>query len=175
MEGTAGRDATGDAPRTRSGPVGGAADEVAIRPAREADQAVIAALIHEAMLNPRHLDWRNFLVAEVGGTIVGLRQVRPHRKGTREVASGYVRPEYRSRGISERLMRELLSREKGPLYLLCNERWTPYYERFGFRRVRGRELPDDMRASFRLGRVVTSVLSLFTAQEIRIVPMARPA
>jgi N-acetylglutamate synthase-like GNAT family acetyltransferase len=148
---------------------------IAIRPAREADQAVITSLVREAMLNPRNLDWRNFLVAEDAGTIVGLRQVKPHRLGTREVASGYVRPEYRKRGISEKLMRELLAREPGPLWLLCNERWSPYYERFGFRRVRSRDLPPDMRAEFRLGRVVTSVISLFTSQEIRIVPMARPA
>ena len=148
---------------------------IAIRPAREADQEVITALIREAMLNPRNLDWRNFMVAEDAGRIVGLRQVKPHRQGSREVASGYVRPEYRSRGISERLMRELLARETGPLWLLCNERWTPYYERFGFRRVRSRDLPPDLRAEFRLGRVVTSVISFFTSQEIRIVPMARPA
>lgn len=148
---------------------------IAIRPARAADQPVITALVREAMLNPRNLDWRNFLVAEDAGTIVGLRQVKPHRLGSREVASGYVRPGYRGRGISERLMRELLARETGPLWLLCHERWTPYYERFGFRRVRSRDLPPDLRAGFRLGRVVTSIISLFTSQEIRIVPMARPA
>jgi hypothetical protein len=56
---------------------------VIIRPATEADQATIMRLIREAHLNPRHLDWVHFLIAEVEGQIAGLRQVKTHAQGTR--------------------------------------------------------------------------------------------
>jgi hypothetical protein len=40
---------------------------VTIRVATEADQATITRLIRQGRLNPRHLHWANFLMAEVDG------------------------------------------------------------------------------------------------------------
>src|SRR5678815_3334267 len=91
--------------------------------------------IHAARLNPRGLDWQRFLVAEADGRIVGIRQVKQHAGGTREVGSGYVLPDYRRQGISKALMDTLLSREAGTLYTLVDAKWIPYYEQFGFQRV----------------------------------------
>jgi N-acetylglutamate synthase-like GNAT family acetyltransferase len=146
---------------------------IIIRPAVEADQLTIESLIREAHLNPRNLHWPHFLVAETGGQIVGIRQVKTHKQGTREVASGLVIPEYRGQGISAQLMQQILSRESGSLYLMCNEKWASYYDRFGFRRVTVGQLPPDFRWEYRLGRVITSVLSLFSSDKIRIIPMRR--
>jgi N-acetylglutamate synthase-like GNAT family acetyltransferase len=144
-----------------------------IRPAVEADQPVITALIRQARLNPKNLHWPRFLVAEDNGEIVGIRQVRIHRNGTREVGSGYVLPEYRRQGISRRLMEEILARESGPLYLMCNQKWSDYYEQFGFRQVQPATLPPDFRREYRLGRFITMVISLFASEKIRIIPMKR--
>lgn len=148
---------------------------VTIRPAVAADQPLITALVRSARLNSRDLHWPRFLVAEDNGTVVGIRQVKIHKHGTREVASGFVRPEYRHQGVSARLMQEVLAREDGPLYLMCNAKWAPYYEQFGFRQLVPNELPADFRREYNLGRAITSVLSVFAGERIRIIPMRRPA
>lgn len=146
---------------------------VTIRSATAADQAAITSLIRQARLNPRQLHWANFLVAELEGRVVGLRQVKTHRQGSREVASGLVLAEYRHQGISARLMNEILAREEGPLYLMCDRQWAAYYEQFGFEPVAPQALPADFGREYRLGRVITRLLSLFSRRKIRIIPMKR--
>jgi N-acetylglutamate synthase-like GNAT family acetyltransferase len=153
--------------------VPGAEMSIIIRPAAEADQSTITSLIREARLNPRNLHWSHFLVAEEDGKIVGLRQVKIHRNGTREVASGLVIPEYQHQGISARLMHEILARENSPLYLMCNEKWVQYYEQFGFKRVALRELPTDFAREYRIGKTITGIISLFVSEKLNIVPMKR--
>ena len=77
---------------------------VIIRPAIQVDQPTIVSLIRQAKINPRNLNWERFLVAEENNQIVGIRQVKVHKQGTREVASGFVLPGYQHRGISALLM-----------------------------------------------------------------------
>ncbi|MGH3144740.1 MAG: GNAT family N-acetyltransferase [Rubrobacter sp.] len=97
--------------------------------------------------------------------------MKTHRAGTREVASGVVLPGYRRRGISTRSMNAVLARERGPLYLMCDEKWAPYYERLGFHRVTVLSLPADFRREYRIGRTVTSILGILSRRELRIIPM----
>jgi len=144
-----------------------------IRPARPADQETIISYIRQAKINPRHLHWANFLVAEEAGKLIGIRQIKVHKRGTREVASGFVLPDYRRKGISARLMNEILARETGPLYLTCRDKRTSYYEQFGFRQVLATELPSDFHSEFRIGQIVTTLLSIFSKDRVRIVPMKR--
>jgi len=144
-----------------------------IRAAVEADQATITSIVHAARINPRSLHWQRFMVAEVQGQIIGLRQVKIHKNGTREVASGVVLSEYRRQGISAQLMDALLAREHDVLYLMCDEKRSPYYQRFGFQRVPPTELPADFRREYRLGRIITTILSLFIGRKLRIIPMKR--
>ena len=146
---------------------------ITIRPARQEDQNTIVHFIRQAHLNSRNLNWERFLVAEEDGRVVGIRQVRIHPAGTREVGSGYVLPEYRNRGISAQLMNEILNREKGTLYLMCRDKWIPYYEQFGFRQAALPQLPADFLKAYRIGRFITSVISIFQKDKIRIIPMRR--
>jgi N-acetylglutamate synthase-like GNAT family acetyltransferase len=144
-----------------------------IRSARQEDQETIVSYVRQAKINPRNLHWQNFLIAEEDQKIVGIRQVKPHAQGTREVASGFVVPEYRRQGISARLMKELLARETGPLYTMVNEKRAPYYEQFGFRRVGVSQLPSDFLREYRIGRIVTSLISIFRRERIRIIPLKK--
>jgi amino-acid N-acetyltransferase len=146
---------------------------ISIRPAVEADQETIISFIRQAKLNPRNLHWQNFLVAEKDGEIVGIRQVKVYSQGTREVASGFVLPQYRRQGISAQLMKALLARETGPLFTMVNEKRSAYYEQFGFRRVEVSQLPSDFRKEYRIGRIVTTLLSLFRKDRVRIIPLRR--
>lgn len=147
--------------------------KVNIRPARPEDQETIVAMIRQAKLNPRNLHWENFLIGETNGQIIGIRQVKIHSEGTREVASGFVLPEYRRQGISACLMNELLTRETGPLYTMVDEKRAPYYERFGFRRVAVDQLPPDFRREYRIGRFVTALISIFRKDKTRIIPLKK--
>ena len=146
---------------------------ISIRHAVEADQATIVYFVRQAKLNPRNLHWQNFLVAEEQENIVGIRQVKVHAGGTREVASGFVLPAYRRQGISAQLMNALLARETGPLYTIVDEKRSPYYEQFGFRRVDVSELPSDFRKEYRIGQIVTTLFSLFRKEKIRIIPLKK--
>lgn len=144
-----------------------------IRPARKEDQETIVSFVRQAKINPRNLHWENFMVAEENGQVIGMRQVKVHSHGTREVASGFVLPEFRRRGISARLMNELLARESGPLYAMVSEKRAGYYEQFGFRRVDLNQLPADFLKEYRIGRIVTTLISLFRKERVRIVPLKR--
>jgi N-acetylglutamate synthase-like GNAT family acetyltransferase len=88
---------------------------ITIRPAVEADQSTITALVRAARINPRNLHWQRFMVAEVDRQIVGVHQVKIHKNGTREVASGVVLPAHRRKGVSAQLMQALLAGEPGVL------------------------------------------------------------
>jgi amino-acid N-acetyltransferase len=146
---------------------------ITIRPARPEDQETIVSYVRQAKINPRNLHWENFLVAEENGKLIGMRQVKVHKQGTREVGSGFVLPEYRRQGISAHLMNEILSREQGVLYLMCRDQRAPYYEQFGFQPVGVDQLPADFYKEYRLGRIVTSLMSMFRKEKVRIIPMKR--
>ena len=146
---------------------------ITIRPAVEADQLTIVSLIHQARISPRNLHWEHFLIAEEDNQIVGVRQVKVHKQGTREVSSGYVLPEYQHRGISAHLMNEIFARESGPLYLMCNKKWKAYYEGFGFQDVKLRELPSDFYSEYLIGKVITTLVAIFAFQDLNIIPMKR--
>jgi len=60
----------------------------------------------------------------MNGKIVDIRQVKVYSQGTREIASGFVLPEYEHQGISAQLMNVILARENGPLYLMCRNKWA---------------------------------------------------
>ena len=114
---------------------------VTIRPATKADQATIRRLIREANLNRMSLDWPNFVVAEQEGAVVGIGQVKPHKDGSRELASIAVVPAQQGSGIGSAVIRTLLAREAGVLHLTCRRQMQGYYERFGFRRLEPSEFP----------------------------------
>ena len=114
---------------------------VTIRPAAEADQGTIRRLIREANLNRMSLDWPNFVVAEQEGAVVGIGQVKPHKDGSRELASIAVVPGRQGSGIGSAVIRTLLAREAGVLHLTCRRQMQGYYERFGFHRLEPSEFP----------------------------------
>ena len=112
-----------------------------LRDATIEDQPTIRQIVRAANINPTGLDWPRFIVAEDGGAIVGVGQVKPHRDGTRELASIAVLPARQGQGIGTAIIQELVRRENATLYLTCRSRLQGYYERFGFRRLESRDYP----------------------------------
>lgn len=136
-----------------------------VRVATAEDQAPIRRMIYRARLNPTGLDWPNFVVAEqiqAGGAagegqIVGVGQVKPHRDGSRELASIAVLPAYQRLGIAAVIIHALLARETGAVYLYCADTMPAYYVRFGFVEVGARDLPPAIRRWFRFGKSAVSM------------------
>lgn len=122
-----------------------------IRPARREEAGKIRRLIWQAHLNPTGLDWRRFWVAaDEDGQILGCAQIRPHRDGSRELASLVVIPEARGKGFARELIEHFLSLEKPPLYLRCSATLQGLYERFGFRVIELEEIPLSLRRSWQV-------------------------
>lgn len=133
---------------------------ITIRPATQADQATIKALIKEVGINPLGLKWQRFLVAQdEAGRFIGCGQVKPHRDGSLELASIAVKREGRKQGVAAQII-ETLQKEYGrPLWLTCVSDLVPFYEQFGFVEVAElKEMPAYFRRAkrfFKLYMVLT--------------------
>ncbi|MBK7893948.1 MAG: GNAT family N-acetyltransferase [Anaerolineaceae bacterium] len=127
---------------------------ITYRPAKASDEAAIKSLIRAVNINPMGLKWPRFLVAvEENGRLVGCGQIKPHRGGSRELASIAVQKEYRRQGIAGEIIQRLLAEEQPPVWLTCMDKLVPFYAQFGFVEVQGgdgRSLP----FYFRLARAL---------------------
>lgn len=122
-----------------------------IRPARANEAAAIRSMIHTEWLDPFNVHWENFLVAETNGRIIGMGQIKPY-PGARELGSLAVVADQRKRGVGAAIIKALIARENGPLYLFCLAFREPYYGKFGFRSVTVDDLPPALKSKFRLGK-----------------------
>lgn len=147
--------------------------DVVIRPAVAADQQAIRKIVRAAGLIPTGLDWTRFLVADEGGRIVGIGQVKPHRDGSRELASIAVIPERQGQGIGTRVIQALLAREAGPLYLLCEGRNETYYARFGFQRLAPRDMPPYFRRLIVGLTIMLRLRAIFVRDGATVIVMQR--
>jgi N-acetylglutamate synthase-like GNAT family acetyltransferase len=117
----------------------------AIRPATAADQATIRAIVRAGRINPFGLAWSRFLVAERAGVVIGVGQIKPHRDRSRELASIAVAAPYQGQGIGGALIQALLAQATPPLFLICLDRLTGYYRRFGFQPIAAHAMPPGLR------------------------------
>ena len=125
-----------------------------VRPAVEQDFDVIRDMVRTARINPTGLDWRRFLVAVApAGRVLGCGQIKPHRDGSRELASIVVIPEFRGQGVARSVINQLLSDGSRPLYLMCRSKLEPFYKKFGFHAISIREMPAYFRRMARLAGV----------------------
>ncbi len=126
---------------------------VVIRPATQSEQSIIRKIVRAARINPISLNWKRFVVADDDGQIVGVGQIKPHGDGSRELASIAVIPQRQQRGIGSKIIRALLEKENGTLYLTCRNELETYYTRFGFRRIGPDEMPTYFRRAYRFANL----------------------
>lgn len=130
------------------------------RAATATDAGAIRSLIFRVGINPRDLDWRRFLVAiDRQGKLIGCGQVKPHRDGSRELASIAVRPKWRSRGVASEIIRRLMAEAGPPLWLMCRSHLAGFYLRYGFVSFRDEaRMPRYFRRVYRLASVAARLL-----------------
>lgn len=118
---------------------------ITYRPAQASDEAAIKALIRAVNINPIGLKWQRFLVAvDENGRLIGCGQIKPHRDGSRELASIAVQKAWRRQGVAKEIIERLLADEPPPVWLTCMNKLVPFYAQFGFEEVlggNGRSLP----------------------------------
>ena len=116
-----------------------------IRPATESDRTAILSLMRSGDYNRINLRLACFMVAEDGGQVVGIGQIKRHRDGTPELASLVVAADRRGEGIGGALVRTLVARHQAhaedPLYLFCLVALESFYAGLGFQRVERQQLP----------------------------------
>jgi amino-acid N-acetyltransferase len=151
---------------------------IIIRAAEAADQIPISRLVRGARLNPLHLAWPHFIVAEevtpTQRALAGAGQLRPHADGSRELASLVVLPDYQQRGLGEALIHALLGRAPFPLYLYCRGHLVLYYERFGFRVATADELPPSLARYYRISQDIIWVATRLLRRPLVLAAMVHP-
>lgn len=126
-----------------------------LRPATQQDQPTIRAIIRASRINPMGLKWTQFVLAVADGEVIGCGQVKPHRDGSRELASIAVLPGWRSQGIAAAIINHLLATHQPPLWLTCSSELIPFYQKFGFVEVtEPAPMPPYFRRVFRLARLL---------------------
>jgi N-acetylglutamate synthase-like GNAT family acetyltransferase len=146
---------------------------VLLRPAEDTDAAAIRRIIRQAGISPFDLDWHHFLVADVGGNLVGTAQIKTHHDGTRELASIAVVPHWRKHGVASRLIQALLVEESGQVFLICQTRLETFYQRFGFQTVPPEKHPASLHRIYRLMNIVFGLVERLGRAQFRLIVMRR--
>lgn len=109
-------------------------------------------------INPTGLDWQRFVVAVTPDEeVIACGQVKPHRDGSRELASIVVAPEWRGRGVARATIELLLDENPGELHLMCRSGLQGLYEKFGFRAKQAEEMPRYFRKVSRLAGILEAL------------------
>lgn len=135
-------------------------DVVIIRPAMKSDARAILDLVVEGKINPTGLDWERFIVAEYkSGEVVGCGQIKPHRDGSKELASIAVTEKWRGKGVARKVIEALLENQTGRLYLMCGSKLGSFYEKFGFRALDKHEMPKYFRRISQITSLVSPLIA----------------
>ena len=139
---------------------------IVFRRATEQDQPAIRELVHGERLNPTGINWPNFLVAAVGGRVVGAAQVRNHTDGSRELGSLVVAREKRGQGIASRMIDALLADEREPIWMITSETHARNFVRWHFEPIEPSAAPVKVRFNYRMGRLAR-IISFLKRQPMR--------
>ena len=110
--------------------------ELIFRKANASDQDAIKSLIKEVDINPLGIKWQRFLlVVDEEDQLIGCGQIKPHKDGSRELASIAVQRAWRNQGVAKAIIDKLIAEATPPIWLTCRHKLTVFYEPFGFREV----------------------------------------
>ncbi len=143
-----------------------------IQAAEQTQAAAIRDLVRSSGINPTGLAWERFLVALTpADELVGCVQIKPHRDGSRELASLAVAPAWQGRGLARALIEALLAGNPGELYLMCQSRLGPLYGKFGFQAIAREQMPAYFR---RVSQLAGIVVAMSKANETLLVMRRSP-
>ena len=128
------------------------------RPAVTEDLPRIRELVRAAQINPTGLDWQRFaVIVNFDQQVIACAQIKPHRDGSRELASLVVDPAYRNQGLARTLIAHLIRQYEGDLHLMCRASLGGFYAKFGFEPLSEPEMPPYFRRINRLASLIESL------------------
>ncbi len=145
--------------------------KMVIRRATADDQATIRQMIWDIGLDPSALHWSHFVVAELGGKIVSIGQIRPYRNCP-ELGSIATLPDQRGKGYAAQIIRRLLADwdQAGTVYLECREHMMPYYREFGFEKIPWWQAPMPLKFKAGMGALLGGLFRV----RIAVMKIERP-
>ena len=138
-------------------------DDVIFRQGRKEDEWLITKTMMKSLMNPLNIDARRFVVAEEKKKVIGWAQLRPLQldNGCWELASVYVNPMYRKRGIGSQLVRQIIQTkdEEQPIqiYALTLASTLSWYQRLGFDCI-DTPPPSSLQLEIKAGQIITNLL-----------------
>lgn len=106
--------------------------------ARKDETGKIETIIREnaATLAQTHVDYKDFMVAREGESIVAIARIVTHPTKLLELKSVWVSPEERHHHLGHLIVRKILSTvKKGKIYITLYPRLESFYSEIGFRHV----------------------------------------
>jgi N-acetylglutamate synthase-like GNAT family acetyltransferase len=138
-----------------------------LRPASPEDFPAIRRLILRGKINPFGLHWSRFwVVVSSDDRVIACGQIKPHRDGSRELASIVVDPAEQGKGLARMVIDHLLEENPGTLYLTCRSSMEKMYEKFSFKTIELAEMPPTFKL---LSRCVNLLYRLKIAPEAMLV------
>jgi hypothetical protein len=98
--------------------------------------------------------------------LAGAVPIRKHTDGSRELGSLVVREDLRGCGLPICMIDAILFEENGPVHMVANAAYAPFYVRRGFRPVDPAAAPSAIRFNYRVGRLA-SVITFLKGQKVR--------
>jgi N-acetylglutamate synthase-like GNAT family acetyltransferase len=125
-------------------------------------------------VNPFGVDWRNFVIAERAGEVVGCVQLRPAGPGAAELGSLVVRADLRRRGLGGRLVEAALARAGvGRVLAVTAAARADYFARWGFAPVGDGAVPGSVRRNRLLGQAGSLIALAHGQRPRRLAILAR--
>lgn len=104
-----------------------------IRKAEESDFANLSVAIKEMQLDDTSMDYQQFIIAELNGEFAGFGRIKEYNDA-KELCSLGVLPEYRGKGISRLLIKELKTKAiVKPLHVVTII--PALFKKFGFEEI----------------------------------------
>ena len=138
------------------------------RPATTNDVNVARKILFHQAMNPLSIRAEHMIVATDetnDNALVGFGQIRPIPSSDKycELASVYVDPSYRRKGIASSIIQQLLDRHdslnQNTICLLTLKPTTPLYEKYGFQIVTDiSTMPQGIQLEFRAGSMISTFL-----------------
>ncbi len=117
---------------------------IEIRKARKADQSVITENRERRSLETDEDAYKETIIAEQEGNMVGMARLQERAKGVFEIRSVWVDETMRGNKLGHVIVMTLLKKNtKGKIYIAIEEELEEYYAQIGFRYIR--EAPDAIR------------------------------
>lgn len=124
-------------------------NHITFRNAKVKDTAGILQLVRSVSGDERGFDYKQFVVAFKDDILVGCARTVQIEKDCKELASLAVSPAFRRNGIGTKLIKRVLEKDDyRPLYLICENNKSGFYNKHQFNTCNSSILPSTLKRDY---------------------------